>query len=55
MVTIGGTNTEGKENKKGGPWVRPCMACGGKHKFQECLEWKQIQALMKDNKKKQGN
>ena len=41
MVTTG-TNIEGKENKKGGPWVRPCMACGGKHKFQECPEWKQI-------------
>ena len=55
VVATMGTNTEGNKKKEGGWWLRPCMACGGKHKFKECPEWKQVQVLIKDDKKKEEN
>ena len=54
-VTMG-TSTQGNQGGKdgGGNKIFPCMACGGKQKFKECLDWKKVQALIKDDKNK-GN
>ena len=40
-VTMG-TNIERKKKKKGGTWLRPYMACRGKHNFKECPKWKRV-------------
>ena len=55
IVTMG-TSTLGNQGGKGGHGKKmfPCMACGQKHKFKECPEWKKVQALIKEDKNK-GN